>query len=156
MRGFGLFSGGNAEQRVHEGGVGDDVAPTNPFYLPFSHHRQSLITNQGAPRGPEPLEAEAGPHQPFYSPVILLHDVVQVLDLAQLGETPEPLGLLHVGHRLGIGGVPVDREGARVDRVRPGQRLAKKALGGCGVAPCAEPEVDGLAAAVGTGTSTGL
>jgi hypothetical protein len=45
--------------------------------------------------------------QPVFLPVILFHDVVQVLDLPQLGETPEPL--FHVGHGLGIGGVLVDR-----------------------------------------------
>ena len=53
----------------------DDVVPADPFHLSFSHHRQSLIPDQGAPRGPEALEAEAGPDQPLYSPVILFHDV---------------------------------------------------------------------------------
>jgi hypothetical protein len=40
--------------------------------------------------------------------VILFHDVIEILDLPQFGEAPEPLVLLHVGHRLGIGGVLVD------------------------------------------------
>jgi hypothetical protein len=84
-REFRPFSGGDVEQGIDEGGLGDDVVPTNPLHLPFSHHRQSFIANQGAPRGPEPLEAEARPDQPLYSPVILLDDVVKVLDLPQFG-----------------------------------------------------------------------
>jgi hypothetical protein len=150
-----LLSGGNVEQRLDEGGLGDDVVPTNPFDLPFSHHCQRFITNQGAPCGPEPLEAEAGPDQTLYSPVILFHNVVKVLDLAQLGESPEPLVLLHVGHRLGIGGVLVDRDGPWIDRVRSGQCFAKEPLGGRGITLGAEPEVDGLAAAVGTDRPSG-
>jgi len=57
---------------------------------------------------------------------VILFNNVEILDLSQLGEAPEPLVPLHVGHRLGISGVLVDREGARVDCVRPSQRLAKK------------------------------
>jgi hypothetical protein len=150
-REFRPFSGGTVEQRLNEGSLGDNVVPTDPFHLPFSHHRQSFISNQGAPCGPEPLEAEAGPDQPLYSPVILFHDVIEILDLPQFGEAPEPLVLLHVGHRLGIGGVLVDRNGARIDRVRPSQCFPEEALGGLGIALGAEPEIDGLAAAVGTG-----
>ena len=62
------------------------MVPADPFYLPFYHHRQSFITNQGAPCRPEPLEAETGTDQALFSPVILLHDVVEILDLSQLGE----------------------------------------------------------------------
>ena len=57
------------------------------------------------------------------------------------------LAPLHVGHRLGIGGVLVDREGVRIDPVRLGHSLpdvsreADGALGGLGFAPGAEPEV---------------
>ena len=88
------------------------------------------------------------PDQPLYSPVILFHDVIEILDLPQFGEAPEPLVLLHVSHRLGIGGVLVDRNGARIDRVRPSQCFPEEALGGLGIAPGAEPEINGLAAAV--------
>jgi hypothetical protein len=66
-----LLSGGNVEQRIDEGSLDDDVVPADPFYLSLPHHRQRFIANQDAPRGPEPLEAEAGPNQPLYSPVIL-------------------------------------------------------------------------------------
>ncbi len=143
-----LLSGGNVEQRLNEGSLGDNVVSADPFYLSFSHYRQNFITNQGASRGSEPLEAEAGADQPLYSPVILFHDVIEILDLPQFGEAPEPLVLLHVGHRLGIGGVLVDRDGAWIDRVRPSQCFPEEALGGLGIAPGTESEVDSLAAAV--------
>ena len=74
---FRPFSGGTVEQRLNEGSLGDNVVPTDPFHLPFSHHRQSFISNQGAPRCSEPLEAEPGSDQPFYSPVILFHNVIE-------------------------------------------------------------------------------
>jgi hypothetical protein len=34
-RELGLISGGNIEQRLDEGGLGDNVIPADPFYLPF-------------------------------------------------------------------------------------------------------------------------
>jgi hypothetical protein len=48
-----LLSDGNVEQRVHEGGLGDDVVPADPLHLSFSHQCQGFISNHGAPRGPE-------------------------------------------------------------------------------------------------------
>ena len=143
-----LLSDGNVEQRVHEGGLGDDVVPADPLHLSFPHHRQGFISDQGVPGSSESPEAEARADQPLYSPVILLDDVVEILDLAQLGEAPEPLVPFQVGHGLGIGGVLVDRDSPRIDRVRPGQSFPEEALGGLGIALGAEPEIDGLAAAV--------
>ena len=150
-----MLSGGNVEHRNDEGGLSDDVVPADPFELPFSDHCQRFITNQGAPCGSKSLEAETRPDHPLYSPVILFHDVIEIPNLPQFGEAPELLVLLHVGHCLGIGGVPVDRDGSRIDRVRPGQCFPEEALGGLGIAPGAEPEVDGLAAAVGTDRPSG-
>src|SRR3954470_15215943 len=44
-REFRPFSGGNIEQRIDEGGLGDNVVPTDPFHLSFSpspeFHNQS-------------------------------------------------------------------------------------------------------------------
>jgi hypothetical protein len=122
-----------------------------------------LLEQQGTPRGSEPLEAEAGSDQPLYSSVILFHNVsvilfhnvVEILDLAQPGEAPEPLVLFQFDDRLGIGGVLIDRDGARINCVRPGEGFFEELLGSSGVAPGAEPEVNGLTAAVGTDRPSG-
>jgi len=71
-------------------------------------------------RQAEPLKAEHRPDRLLYSPVILLCDVVEILDLAQSGEAPEPAVPFQIDHRPGIGEAPADWDGPQIDRVRPG------------------------------------
>jgi hypothetical protein len=56
---------------------------------------------------------------------MLFHDVIKVLDLMKLGEAPQSLVTLQVGHCLGIGGVFGDRDGPQIDRVRASKCFAK-------------------------------
>src|SRR3954447_24409535 len=80
--------------------------------------------------------------------MVLLNDVVQVFDLAQSREPPQLSIALHGRDRGRIGRILVNRDRARVPRVRLAQRLAEEALGGRGIPLGREQKINGLAAAV--------
>lgn len=85
-------SGSNTEQISDEGRLGGHVVGGHGGNLPLAHHRQDLVAGDRPARGVEALEAEPRPDQPFDAPVILFNDIIEVLDLAQLGETPQLSG----------------------------------------------------------------
>src|SRR5208283_1334824 len=91
-----------------------------------------------------PLEAEPRPNQALDAPVILLHDVVQVFALPQTGPAPEFAIPLHLRDRPGVGRVLVDRQGARTDGVRSGERLAEEPLRRGRIPPRRQQEIDRL------------
>jgi hypothetical protein len=51
--------------------------------LPLLDHVHGLDAGEQLPRTPERLEAQHRIRDPFHSPVVLLHDVVEILRLAQ-------------------------------------------------------------------------
>lgn len=105
--------GGNIEQVGDEGGLGGHGGD-----LPLTHHGQALVAGERPARGVEALEPEPWPDQPFDPPVILFHDVIQVLTLVHPGKPPQLALLLHRLGRTRVSGVLVHRESARVHRVR--------------------------------------
>ena len=76
------LSGRNPEQAGDELCLGLDVVATDVPNLPLPDHRHRLEAGQRSSSRPEATEAEARTGQPFHAPVVLLHDVVQVFDLA--------------------------------------------------------------------------
>lgn len=75
-------AGRSGGQRIEQvcGGRGLPVAALK---LPFLDHVHSLNTGQQNPRTTERLEAEHGSDDAFDGPMILLHDVVEILHLSQ-------------------------------------------------------------------------
>src|SRR3954470_15194731 len=85
--GRGSFSsGGDLEQPGDEGRLSSDVAAVDVLNLPLPDHRHRLEARQCSSCRPEAAEAKAWTGQPFHASVVLLHDVVQELDLTQAGE----------------------------------------------------------------------
>jgi hypothetical protein len=74
----------------------------------------------------EPVKAELRSDRLLHSPVILLRDVVEILDLVQSGEAPEPAVPFQIDHWPGTGEALADWDGPQVDRVRPGQGLQQQ------------------------------
>jgi hypothetical protein len=57
--------------------------------LPLPDHCHRLKTHQRSSRCPEAAETKPWAGQPFYAPMVLFHDVIQILDLAQPREAPQ-------------------------------------------------------------------
>jgi hypothetical protein len=53
----------------------------HPLHLPFPEHVHGLVPLQGSPGGVKGEKAHPGFDQPFDPPMILFHQVVQILDL---------------------------------------------------------------------------
>ena len=79
----------DVEQLGNEGRLGPHVASANPPDLPLPHHRHHLVACQGSSRRPEAAEAEPQSHQAFYAPMVLFHDVIEILDLTQPRASPQ-------------------------------------------------------------------
>src|SRR3954462_11732921 len=141
-------SGSDVEQPGDEAGLGPHVAPANLPYLPLPHHRHYLVACQGSSRRPEAAEAKPRSDQAFHAPVILFHDVIEILDLAQPRASPQLAVRFHLLDGARVSWVLVYRDRARVHRVRLPQSLAEEALRGRHVALGREQKVDRLAAAV--------
>jgi hypothetical protein len=75
-------SGSSVEQLGDEGCLGSDIASTNPPHLSLPHQRHHLVACQGSSRRPEGAEAKPRSGQAFYAPMVLLHYVSEILDLA--------------------------------------------------------------------------
>ena len=71
------------EQARNEGGLSPHVTPTNVPNLPLSDHRHPFVASQCSSRGWQTAEPETRPDQALDAPMVLLHDVVEVFDLAQ-------------------------------------------------------------------------
>src|SRR3954451_16106858 len=136
------------KQAGNKGGLSPHITPANVPNLPLSDHRHSLVKRQRSSRGWQTAEAQPRPDQALHAPMVLLNDVVQVFDLAQPGEPPQLTLALQGRDRGGIGRVLVDRDRARVPRMRLAQRLAEEPLGGRGIPLGREQKVDRLAPAV--------
>src|SRR4051812_10298486 len=137
-------SGSNVEQLGNEGGLGPHVASANPPYLPLPHHRHHLVARQCSSRRPEATEAEPRSDQAFHAPVVLLHNVIEILDLTQPRASPQLAVIFHLLDGARIGRVLVHRDGARVHRVRLPQSLAEEPLRGCRVPLGREQKVNRL------------
>jgi hypothetical protein len=87
-------SGGRLEQLGDEGGLRSGIVATDVPNLPLPDHRHRRSSQCSSCR-PETTEAEARAGQPFHAPVVLLHNVVQVFNLAQPAKPPQLGGLLH-------------------------------------------------------------
>src|SRR3954449_1476983 len=98
-------SGSDVEQPGDEAGLGPHVASANPPYLPLPHHRHHLVARQCSSRRPEAAEAEPRSDQTFYAPMVLLHNVVEILALPQPRASPQLAVRFHL------------LDGARVSRV---------------------------------------
>ena len=75
-------SGGDLEQLGDEAGLRPNVAPADVPDLPLPDHRHRLVAGQRSSRRVEAAEAKAWSDQAFWTPMILLDDVVQELGLA--------------------------------------------------------------------------
>src|SRR3954464_3758007 len=141
-------SGRDPKQAGNKGGLSPYITPANVPNLPLSDHRHPLVAGQRSSRGWQTAKAETRPDQALDAPMVLLNDVVQVFDLAQPGEPPQLTLALHRRDRGRIGRVLVDRDRARIARVRLAQRLAEEPLRRRGIPLGREQKVDRLAAAV--------
>ena len=83
-----------------------------------------------------------------FGPMVLFHNVIEVLDLTEPRASPQFTIFLHIRHGARVGRVLVHRDGARVHRVWLRQRLAEEPLRRLGIALGRKQQVNGLAAAV--------
>ena len=135
---------GDIEQAGDEAGLASDVASVDVPNLPFPDHRHRFETSQCSSSRPEAAEAEPGSDQSLDTPVILLKDVVQVFALAQTRAAPQLAFFFHLGGGSRERGVLVDRDGARVHRVRLRQSLAEEPLRRRRIPPRRRQKVDRL------------
>ena len=61
---------------------------TASFELPFAQHVHQLNAGEGGLRGVERLESSHRPGHAFHGAMVLLHDVIEILDLADLDGRP--------------------------------------------------------------------
>jgi hypothetical protein len=61
---------------------------TASFELPFAQHVHQLNAGEGGLRGVERLESSHRPGHAFYGAMVLLHNVIEILDLADLDGRP--------------------------------------------------------------------
>ena len=76
-------SGRDLEQTGDKGGLSPRIAPANVPNLSLSDHRHPLVASQRSSRGWQAAKAQPRSDQALDTPMVLLNDVVQVLDLAQ-------------------------------------------------------------------------
>ena len=69
------------EQLGDEASLRPHVASANTPDLPFPHHRHHFVARWCSSRRLEAAEAEPRSDQAFHAPVVLFHDVIEVLDL---------------------------------------------------------------------------
>src|SRR5262245_25673862 len=103
-----------------------------------------FIPLQGALGRVKRPKAEPRIDAAFHKPMILFHDVIQVLllpELAVFGKWPR---LLEGLERRGIGRVLVHCDDTRWDRMACPQSLAEKPLGGLGVSRRTQQKVEGI------------
>src|ERR1700722_17875968 len=139
---------GGIEKSGNEDRLSSDIASADLSNLPLPDHRHRFETWQCSSGGSEPAEAEPRSDQTLDAPMILLDNIIQILALPETRTAPELAVSLHLRDRPWIGGVLVDREGARIDGARLRERLAEEPLRGSRIAPCSQQEVDRLPAAV--------
>ena len=61
---------------------------TSSCKLPFTQHVHELDAGEGGLRGVERLESSHRPGHAFHGAMVLLHDVIEILDLADLDGRP--------------------------------------------------------------------
>src|ERR1700719_1021213 len=116
-------SGSHLEQPGDEGTLSPDVIAADIPNLPLSDHRHGLYAGQRSSGCPKTSEPGPRADQALHPAVVLLHDVVEVLDLAQPGATPKLNTSLHLLDGLWISRIFVDGDGARVYRLWLNKRL---------------------------------
>src|SRR5215207_3034522 len=133
---------------MDEGPLRRQVVHGHRTHLSLGEHRHGLDAGQGAPGGPEALEAEHRPGPALDAAVVLLDPVVEPPPAAVPGEAPELAVALHPAQRARAALEPVGHDGPRVAGVVPAEGAPEEALGRLLVPLGAEQEVDGLARAV--------
>ena len=123
-----------------------DIAPVDISNLTLPDHRHRLKTCQRSPRRSETAEAKSRSDQSLDAPVILLNDVVEIFALPHASSAPEFSGSLHLCRRPRVGGVFVNRDGARIHDMRLRKRLAEEPLGRDRIPPRRQKEIDRLPA----------
>ena len=140
--------GGDTKQAIDQLDLGENVALFCFFYLPFSNHVHCLITGQCALRRVEGKETQAGPGAALDEAVVLLDEIIEVFDLAQLARHWSLFLRFQGLHGLWVGGVFIDVDHPRRDGVRCTECFVKEGLS-CRCVPFdAQEEVDGLPIAI--------
>jgi len=80
--------GGNIEEALHKSLLPLNVTFAYSLNLPFSHHMHRLITLDCSTCRSKTEEPESGIDAPFDEPMVLLDEVVQMVTLSQLSESP--------------------------------------------------------------------
>jgi hypothetical protein len=84
---------------------------------PFAHHRQALAAGDRPTRGVDALEPELRPDQQLDATVIPFDNVIEMLDLTELGEAPQLAVLLQrLAEETPSGGIALGAE-QKVDRL---------------------------------------
>ena len=112
-----------SKQASNEPGLLAAVSFAHPLHLPLSDPRQHLLPVEGSPGRFKREEAEPWLDEAFDEPVILLHHVVEVLNLPQFTrDWNGPCGL-ELAERLGVRRIFVHSDDAGRDGVRRHERL---------------------------------
>src|ERR1043166_1672519 len=101
-----------------------------------------LIPLDRPPRSVKGSETLTGIDPSFNRAVVLFHDMVQVRTDPTVAPATEFTFLLQFGHNLGIRGVAVDVDDPGARMTRSSQSLLKETLGGSGITPGCQQEID--------------
>ena len=129
----GTGSADEPEEPVNVEVVAHNVPGWYPSHLPFPHLMDRFITLYRAPRRPECPEALLGDDTLLHKPVILLHDVIEVLHRPVPATARQVSRALEAGDRCRVGGSEIGVDDAWCTSAVP-DRTAKQALGGLFVA----------------------
>ena len=125
--GPGTQAAGISPQTLDDAGV-PEVEQHGGMHLPRPDHRHGLIASQGPPCRWQAAEAKPWPHQPFDAAGGPALRFVQVFALPQPRQAPKFARPPHVRRGTRESRVLVQRDRARIDRVRLDQRFAKETL----------------------------
>ena len=135
-----VAGGGLRRQGVEQFGRSEALVFGLDPHLFFLDHVHEFDPDEGR-RAAKGLEPQHRPGHPLHRTMILFHDIVEILDLAD-GDRRAVLGIVALDGRF-IGRAPVN--GDLLRHAVAADRLGQKALGGPLVALLGEQEIDGLA-----------
>jgi hypothetical protein len=104
------WSGGEAEDLVHEGPLGRYVVGGPGAHLSLGQHRHGLHPGQRPPRRPEALEAEHGSGPALDAAVVSLDEVVESPPAPAAREAPQLTLPLHPPQRAEAALEPVGHD----------------------------------------------
>jgi hypothetical protein len=105
---------GHSKQAGDERDLSSAVTLFHSFHLAFPNHVHHLVSLEGSPRGLKGEKAQSWHDQSLDEPVILLHQVVEILHLAERTLGWNAALFLQLRQRFGIRGVFVNGDHAGV------------------------------------------